>query len=47
MGTTNGAGDTTMANIRGDASKVESMRALGCEYCLPSAASPAVVTQRI
>jgi hypothetical protein len=28
MGMANGAGDTTMTNIGGDASKVESMRAL-------------------
>lgn len=34
MCTTDGTGDTTMADIRGNASEVERMRTLGCEYGL-------------
>lgn len=47
MGTTDGAGDTTMADIGGDAGKVECMGALGREYSLPRALSLAMVTQRV
>lgn len=47
MGAANGAGNTTMANIGGDAGKVESMGALGREYSLPWAAPLAMVTQRV
>ena len=42
MSTADGAGDTTMADIGGDAGKVERMRALGCEYGLPRAVACAI-----
>ena len=42
MCATNGACDTTMANIGGDAGKVESMRALSSEYSRAWASAGAV-----
>lgn len=42
MRTANGAGDTTMPNIGGDAGKVESMRALSGEYSRAWAGAGAV-----
>lgn len=47
MGTADGAGNTTMADIGGDAGKVESMGALGCEYSKTWGAALAMVTQRV
>lgn len=42
MSTANGTGNTTMADIGGDAGKMECVRALSCEYSLPRAAACAV-----
>lgn len=47
MGTADGAGDTTMADIGGDAGKVECMGALSREYGMRRALSLAMVTQRV
>lgn len=48
MSTAYGAGHTTMSDIGGDASKMESMGTLSCEYSLPgTAACAAVVAERI
>ena len=47
MSTANGASDIAMADIGKDASKMEYVRTLGCEYSLPWTASLFVVTQRI
>lgn len=47
MGTADGAGNTTMADIGGDAGKVESMGALGREDSLPWVPALTMVTQRV
>lgn len=47
MSTAYGAGHTTMSDIGGDTSKMESMGTLRCEYSLPRTAACAVVAEKI